>query len=501
MSIAANTGKNQKNSVSSQIPFLQTKAQFTLWGVALVMFANNAVFFFFYDPTMWLLVAPLATCVLAVFGHRIVARVFTTVDQVFCTIRSANKGGFNKRVVDTVGMGELGMVAWELNDFLDYIESYFKEVNSCFTHVARGSYERTALHRGLPGQLGKSLCSINVSIERMKDGMDLLAANELHSELHSLNTTNLIKNLKVSQIDLNRINNEVKSVEVIAHENGKAAQDSHTEVNAMSTRLEEINAGIQDVARVVAELGKDSKNVSESLSIIEEIADQTSLLALNAAIEAARAGEQGRGFAVVAEEVKSLSNRTKESASGVASIIGGFSHRVQEMVKKAETSSVAAAEMNDQVESFKKRFVEFSESAEKTSSYVLSAKDLTFGALMKIDHVILKQNGYLALGDSNSEIAEELTIEHTDCEMGAWYYKGEGATQYSRLSSYSKLESPHQELHTFLKSAVSYRDKNWRNDKQIRDNIISDMRRAEDSSELFLNSIDQLMQEKNLKVG
>ncbi|MBB6523629.1 methyl-accepting chemotaxis protein [Pseudoteredinibacter isoporae] len=501
MSIAATTGKSNKNSVSSQIPFLQTKAQFTLWGVALVMFANNAFFFFFYDPAMWLLIAPVATCILAIIGHRIVTRVFTTIDQVFCTIRSANKGGFNKRVVDTVGMGELGMVAWELNDFLDYIESYFKEVNSCFTHVARGSYERTALYRGLPGQLGKSLCSINVSIERMKDGMDLLAANELHSELHSLNTTNLIKNLKVSQVDLNRINNEVKSVEEIAHHNGKAAKDSHVEVNAMSTRLEEINVSIQDVARVVAELGQDSKNVSESLSIIEEIADQTSLLALNAAIEAARAGEQGRGFAVVAEEVKSLSNRTKESASGVASIIGGFSHRVQEMVKKAETSSSAAAEMNDQVESFKKRFVEFSESAEKTNNYVLSAKDLTFGALMKIDHVILKQSGYLALGDGDNDIPEELTIDHTDCEMGGWYYKGEGSTHYSHLPSYKGLEDPHRQLHDYLKSAVSYRDKNWRNNKDIRETIISDMRRAEDSSELFLSSIDQLMQEKNLKTG
>ena len=45
---------------------------------------------------------------------------------------------------------------------------------------------------------------------------------------------------------------------------------------------------------------------------ISAIAGQTNLLSLNASIEAARAGENGRGFAVVAEEIRTLSDSTKE---------------------------------------------------------------------------------------------------------------------------------------------------------------------------------------------
>lgn len=48
---------------------------------------------------------------------------------------------------------------------------------------------------------------------------------------------------------------------------------------------------------------------------ISSIAGQTNLLSLNASIEAARAGEQGRGFAVVAEEIRNLSDSTKDLLS------------------------------------------------------------------------------------------------------------------------------------------------------------------------------------------
>lgn len=107
----------------------------------------------------------------------------------------------------------------------------------------------------------------------------------------------------------------------LAVEVNQAARDGMSAVEETWQCMEGIRLSVDQTLETVQRLAQSSSAIGEIVSLIEEIADQTSLLALNAAIEAARAGEHGRGFAVVADEVKNLSGKTAASTKEIARII------------------------------------------------------------------------------------------------------------------------------------------------------------------------------------
>lgn len=96
-----------------------------------------------------------------------------------------------------------------------------------------------------------------------------------------------------------------------------------------------------------ATLQESIVSISENMSAITAIANQTNMLALNASIEAARAGEQGRGFAVVAEQVKNLAQQIKVLVNNVEDNLESVNSGTEQL-SEGMTNAKDALEVNIQ---------------------------------------------------------------------------------------------------------------------------------------------------------
>lgn len=120
----------------------------------------------------------------------------------------------------------------------------------------------------------------------------------------------------------------------------------------------------------LAVLNEKAGNISQIVTTITKVADQTNLLSLNAAIEAEKAGEYGRGFGVVATEIRRLADQTavatydieqtvKEMQSAVSAGVMGmdkFSEEVRRGGEEVQQVGSQLAQIIQQVQALTPRF-------------------------------------------------------------------------------------------------------------------------------------------------
>lgn len=445
-----------------------------------------------------LLVIPVLAVVFSVYAWRRFQRPLDTLHHMQQVILAARSGNLHQRITNTAGLGEVGKVAWEFNEFLDLVETYFKEITTCFRMVGEGKYYRRALVYGLPGEFATSLQNINAAIQGMDENARFVAQHRLGAELHALNTVNLLRNLKGNQADLINVSNEMDGVVEIARENYQGATRSKEEVGRLSEAMEDINERMQSMTAAAGELGEASTTIGRAVHLISEITDQTNLLALNAAIEAARAGEVGRGFAVVADEVRKLAERTKAATTEINTITGGLRSRVAAMVEQTAAVGERSAQVSNEVATFSERFSAVASSAEETIEHLDRAKDFSFASLVKMDHIIYMQNAYVSMeSKGEGEEAKAIGVDHFNCRLGKWYYDGSGKTLFGNTRAFADLEKPHARVHASVHAALEGIRSGLVTDDAAREGIVKAMESAEAGSHDVIRLITQMVDEKH----
>lgn len=105
----------------------------------------------------------------------------------------------------------------------------------------------------------------------------------------------------------------------------KTLSDSISEiskvVSLISSGIEVAVSASDTILAEVQQAVENAKNTDEVLNFVRNIDFKTNLLGLNAAIESSRAGEHGRGFSVVANQIRKLSNSSRQSITEISNTL------------------------------------------------------------------------------------------------------------------------------------------------------------------------------------
>nr|WP_321267341.1 methyl-accepting chemotaxis protein [uncultured Sulfurimonas sp.] len=414
--------------------------------------------------------------------------------SMFRVIMNSASGNLEDRVTNIPDDNtDLSKRAWALNDLLDQLEAFMRDTETTIENAAVGNTYRKTYPAGLHGIFRNTSKSLNSAISSIASGYETKIRGELSQSLSTLGG-GVSSGLTVIQEDINLTQKNAATIVNVSQKTADESSKSLQSVVEIGSRLSSLLELISSSHEGIISLENRSREISEVVNLIKDIADQTNLLALNAAIEAARAGAHGRGFAVVADEVRKLAERTQKATNEIEINISTLQQDANDMRTNSDNISEIAQKSTDVIHAFEATFTELNSLAENSSSEAIQIQNRLFTTLVKVDHIIFKSNAYSTVLESNKN---REFADHRSCRMGKWYL-GVGQERFGKTKSFKEMDAPHALVHDSVFANLEF----VKNDSTLKyDNpkvIIKNFTNMENASKELYIKLDNMIEEFNI---